>query len=285
MKESMDTTFNMPSGKPALRARLMAYPLMRMFLGIVLTFVWVPLTMIAAHQLFARPYRQVWPQLLAAVLAWFGYRVWVRRIDKRQPDELALPGVARALGAGVLLGSALLVATFAVLAVLNIYRYSGVNALSPMLLVPLADMILVALTEELLFRGVVFGVVERWRGSRAAVVVSTLAFTSVHLPNPGISVLAVVSLLAFGLLLAALVMMTRRLWIGIGVHLGWNYCLGTLFASTVSGHAATTGVLRGELAGSTLLTGGAFGIEASLVTAVLIGAAAAFSLRRASRVR
>ncbi|UUZ51504.1 hypothetical protein LP420_20385 [Massilia sp. B-10] len=94
----MDTTLTTATNKPGLAARLKAHPLVRIVLGLVLTFAPVPLTMILASQLVAKPYRVVWPQLLAAVLVWFGYRYFVRRIEQRAPTELAMPGMARELG-------------------------------------------------------------------------------------------------------------------------------------------------------------------------------------------
>ena len=60
--------------KKSPRARLIAYPLVQIVLGMVLTFAPVPLTMIIASKLVEKSYRILWPQLLAAVLVWFGYR-------------------------------------------------------------------------------------------------------------------------------------------------------------------------------------------------------------------
>jgi membrane protease YdiL (CAAX protease family) len=277
----MEKTLSMATNKPTLASRLMANPLVRIVLGIVLTFAAVPLTMIIASQLVAKPYRIVWPQLLAAVLVWFGYRFYVRRIEKRQPTELATPGMARELGTGLLLGAGLVALTFAVLAALGAYRFDGVNALSIMMLVPLAELVLVGMAEEMMFRGVIFGVTERSLGSKPAIVISALVFSLAHLPNDGVSVLAIAVIAAYGVMQAALYMKTRRLWACIGTHIAWNYCVSQVFSSTVSGHAATDGVLRGELAGNAMLTGGVFGVEASLIVLLLIAAAAAFWLRRA----
>jgi membrane protease YdiL (CAAX protease family) len=153
------------------------------------------------------------------------------------------------------------------------------------LLLPLAELVLVGLAEEMVFRGVVFGVTERSLGSKAAIVISALVFSLAHLPNEGISVLAVALIAAYGVLQAALFMATRRLWACIGTHVAWNYCLSTVFSSTVSGHAANNGLLHGELVGNPLLTGGAFGLEGSLVTLVLIVAVSAYWLRRAFAAR
>ena len=277
----METTLNMATQKPTLGSRLMGHPLVRIVLGVVLTFAWVPLIMIIVSKLVEKPYRIVWPQLLAAVFVWFGYRFYVRRIEKRQPTELATQGMAKQLGAGVFLGAVLVALTFAVLAALGAYRFDGVNAVGLMILAPLAELVLVGLAEEMIFRGVIFGVTERSLGSKAAIVISALVFSLAHLPNEGFTVLAVAVIAAYGVLQAALYMRTRRLWVCIGTHVAWNYCVSQVFSSTVSGHAASGGLLRGELSGNVLLTGGAFGIEASLIPLLLIAAAAALCLRRA----
>jgi membrane protease YdiL (CAAX protease family) len=271
----------MATNKPTLALRLMAYPLVRIVLGLVLTFAAVPLTMIIASKLVEKPYRIVWPQLLAAVFVWFGYRFYVRRIEKRLPAELATTGMARELGAGVLIGAGLVACTFAVLAALGAYQFGGVNAVSFMMLVPLAELVLVGMAEEMMFRGVIFGVTERSLGSKSAIVISALVFGLGHMPNEGVSVLAIAVIAAYGVMQAALYMKTRRLWVCIGTHIGWNYCLSQVFSSTVSGHAATDGLLRGKLVGDAILTGGAFGVEGSLIALLLIAAAAAFWLRRA----
>ncbi|PHV26679.1 CPBP family intramembrane metalloprotease [Janthinobacterium sp. BJB426] len=276
----MDNTLSMASKKSPL-ARLMAYPLVQIVLGMVLTFAAVPLVMGIASHVVEKPYRILWPQLLAALLVWCGYHFYVRHIEKRQPDELAMPGMALELGCGLLLGAGLVVLTFVVLAALGVYQLGGVNALSVLLLFPLAELVLVGMAEEMMFRGVLFGVTARALGSKAAIVISSLVFALAHLPNAGFSLLAIIALVAYGVLQATLYMQTRRLWVCIGTHVGWNYCVSQVFSSTVSGHAATDGLLRGELLGNTMLTGGAFGVEASLVTVLLISAVAAYVLRLA----
>jgi membrane protease YdiL (CAAX protease family) len=277
----MENTLSMTTNKATLASRLMVNPLVRIVLGMVLTFAVVPLTMIIVSQLVAKPYRIMWPQLLAAVLVWFGYRFYVHRIEKRQPTELATQGMARQLGTGLLLGAGLVALTFAVLAALGAYQFGGVNAPSIRMLVPLAELVLVGMAEEMMFRGVIFGVTERSLGSKPAIVISALLFSLAHLPNEGVSALAIAVIAVYGVMQAALYMKTRRLWACIGTHIAWNYCISQVFSSTVSGHAATDGLLRGELMGNAMLTGGVFGVEGSLITLLLIAAAAAFLLRRA----
>jgi membrane protease YdiL (CAAX protease family) len=81
-------------------------------------------------------------------------------------------------------------------------------------------------------------------------------------------------MLEAGIMLAAIYMITRRLWAAIGLHAAWNFAQGGIYGIPVSG-GAMDGVLRPDIRGSDLLTGGAFGAEASLPAIVV---ATAFGL-------
>lgn len=76
-----------------------------------------------------------------------------------------------------------------------------------------------------------------------------------------------------GLLLAATYMVTRRLWTCIGLHMAWNFAQSGVFSGVVSGAVNHPGLLKSTVEGPAILTGGTFGLEASIV-AVLVGIAA-----------
>jgi hypothetical protein len=66
----------------------------------------------------------------------------------------------------------------------------------------------------------------------------------------------------------------------IGLHAGWNYAEGTLFGTAVSGTTVKTTFLHGSLSGNALVTGGPFGVEASIVAVgVCLVAASVLALR------
>src|SRR5471030_2266301 len=67
-----------------------------------------------------------------------------------------------------------------------------------------------------------------------------------------------------GILLGAAYALTGRLWLPIGLHLGWNFAEGSIFGMAVSGGSQKGSLITGELHGSNLLTGGVFGPEASI---------------------
>jgi membrane protease YdiL (CAAX protease family) len=128
-----------------------------------------------------------WLQL-AVVIGWsaVGFAVYswlVRLIERRPVSELALPGMGRELGIGLLIGAGLYTASVLVLMMMDIYKIQGLNPISYML--PAIAMALsAAVFEELLFRGVLFRIVEEWLGSWISLVISSAVFGLVHLMNP-----------------------------------------------------------------------------------------------------
>jgi hypothetical protein len=76
------------------------------------------------------------------------------------------------------------------------------------------------------------------------------------------------------LLLGLAYVKTRRLALPMGIHLGWNWAQGSLLGFGVSGTMDTRGWLNPVFDGRPeWLTGGAFGLEASLPCSILCGAA------------
>ena len=205
-------------------------------------------------------------------LAIAGFAVYIGHahfIERRAVTELGLPGMGRELGIGLLVGAGLYTACELLLMALGIYRIDGLNPLS--YLVPAEAMaISSSVFEELLFRGVLFLSVERWFGSWAALVVSSLVFGLSHLANPqGTLEGALFIAVEAGILLAGAFMLTRRLWLSIGFHLAWNYTQSAIFSGIVSGNEAAAGWIRSTVKGPELLTGGSFGVESSVLALVL----------------
>lgn len=240
------------------------FSLVRIVIGVLAVALPVVLTMFLVHQLVDKPLRGLWPQLVAAALCVGGYRLYVRVVERRVPAELATAGAWRELGSGVAIGAGLLAAVIGVLAVAGAYRVTGSNGWG-VLAAPCTEAILVALFEELLFRGVLQRNLERALGSWPALMVSAILFGAAHIPNAGVTVTAVGVTIVAGLMFGAAYLATRRLWLAAGIHFGWNFASDAIFSVTTSGHPGK-GILAGRLAGPDWLAGGAYGIEASLVT-------------------
>lgn len=215
------------------------------------------------------PLKSVRHVVALAVAGFAVYIGYAHFIEQRPISELALPGMGRELGTGMLIGFGLYTACVLMLIGLGIYRVQGLNPLDFM--VPaIAMAVSSAVYEELLFRGVVFGSVEAWFGSWAALVVSSLVFGLTHLINPeGTVEGALFIAVEAGTLLAAAYMLTRRLWLSMGFHAAWNYTQSAIFSGIVSGNEASQGLIRSAVQGPELLTGGKFGVESSVLALVL----------------
>jgi membrane protease YdiL (CAAX protease family) len=202
------------------------------------------------------------------------YVLFCRLIERRPASELSLPAWPLELGAGVLIGLALFSCIVAVIWVFGGYRvigYHDASVLLPALGISLSS----GFSEEIMMRGLFFRLTEKWLGSWAALAFSAALFGALHLHNPNATLLAAVAImLEAGIMLAAIYMITRRLWAAIGLHAAWNFAQGGIYGINVSG-LQLDGVLRPDIRGSDLLTGGAFGAEASLPAIVV---ATAFGL-------
>jgi uncharacterized protein len=160
---------------------------------------------------------------------------------------------------------------------LGIYHIDGIDSWHNLLAVTGATLS-VPVFEELAFRGVVFRIIEEVFGSWAALVVSSLVFGLVHLGNEGETLTGIASIaIVFGPLLTAPYMLTRRLWMGIGIHIAWNYTMSKIFSGSVSGTVVGQGLFKTTFEGSELLTGGSAGMEGSLI-AILVSATASVLL-------
>lgn len=215
------------------------------------------------------PFKSVQHIVALAIAGIAVYLAYACFIEQRPVSELALPGMGREIGIGLLVGVGLYTACELILMALGIYRITGLNPVSFM--VPAIAMALSSgVFEELLFRGVIFRSVETWFGSWAALVVSSLVFGLTHLLNPQATLEGALFIaVEAGVLLAAAYMLTRRLWLSMAFHVSWNYTQSAIFSGIVSGNDASQGLVRSTIKGPALLTGGDFGVESSLLALLL----------------
>jgi membrane protease YdiL (CAAX protease family) len=129
-----------------------------------------------------------------------------------------------------------------------------------------------ALAEELMFRGYPFQRLVEAIGSVGAILVFSALFGLVHLMNPSANPLGLLNTVVIGVALSLAYLRTRALWLPWGLHFGWNATLGLVFGLPVSGIRLFNVALHTTASGSKWLTGGAYGLEASLpgVSVVLL---------------
>lgn len=144
------------------------------------------------------------------------------------------------------------------------------------------SLLVLAFFEELVFRGYILvnvaeglrGLTDSRRATLIALTASAVFFGFAHAANPAASAVSAANITLFGLLLGGGYVLTDRLAIPVGIHTAWNFTLGPVFGTPVSGLSTGVAVVDVDLDGAGYLTGGAFGLEAGLLALVALAAGA-----------
>ena len=261
------------------------------FLGMAAAFFFSMLLLFSLLLPFETPPKKIEQQyllnltfVLALIPATIAAGIWaLRSFDRLPPRTLGVTpegAWARQLALGILFG--LVLATVGVMALwatgAATVRWQGLGE-TVLLVIGGAGlfMLAVGLAEELLFRGYIFQTLLRGIGPLLTLVVTSLLFALFHLGNANLSLLGVTNIFVAGILFGMLYLRTGLLWMPIGLHMGWNYAL-VLFGTPVSGNAVglpTPFVTTVTPAYAATISGGAFGLEGSVIgSIVLLGAVA-----------
>jgi hypothetical protein len=168
-------------------------------------------------------------------------------------------------------------------AIANVYNVVGYGGTGDLARDLISVSILPGIREELFFRGILFRWIEEFGGSWAALLLTSVFFGAAHLMNPNATPIAAFGIaIEAGVLLGAAYMLTRSLWLPIGLHAAWNFTQGFIFDIPVSG-LDEHGLVEAKLTGPAILSGGGFGLEASAFAMVIATAAGVWLLWLAIR--
>ncbi len=194
------------------------------------------------------------------------YAFLVQKLERRTSIETAVRGAANSLLTGFGMGSGLIIIVYLILYGLGIAQFHSGTGLAGVVVALLKPAVIGTL-EELVFRVILFRIFQHMAGTLPAVILSAALFGVAHMGNPGATPLSMVFLsVEMGVFLALVFVLTRSLWVVAGSHMGWNFALGFIFGSDVSGLDASSSLISTTLKGPALLTGGAFGPEGSIIT-------------------
>ena len=206
---------------------------------------------------------------IGIAVVWTVYKLAIRHLGERPRDDLRLADAPKGLGLGLLFGAVLFSAVVGVAALADVYNIVGEGGTSDLVRMAIAVAILPGFMEELLFRGIMFRWIEEFAGSWVALLLTSALFGLGHFYNPNATAFSSFAIaLEAGVLLGGAYMLTRNLWLAIGLHAAWNFTQGWIFDVPVSG-TNQDGMVEAQLSGPELLSGGAFGLEASVIAMVL----------------
>lgn len=141
--------------------------------------------------------------------------------------------------------------------------------------------ILVAFSEEILFRGYVQGLLRNHYGANVAIIHSSILFALLHMMNPGIlsTPFTLINIFLIGIFFAVTREMTGGIWLPIGFHLTWNFFQGNIFGFAVSGTDSKT-IISITSQGNSFISGGEFGAEGSILATMIILIACIIVIRK-----
>jgi len=277
----MNEPVTVEAARPSLVRRIVRYPLVQAFAGGVMVLVALVIVSALGRVLgLEGDAATIALAVLAAaavVGAWKLYKRWI----EREPDrEFGFGGAVPELAAGLASGFAVFCLMTGVVWLLGGITFDGFRPVGE---TQFADWLAIGIfsgfMEETLFRGLLFRAVEKVSGSWIALAVTSAFFGLAHIFNPDSSWFAALAIaVEAGILLGAAYMLTRRLWLAVGMHAGWNFTQGWVFSVPVSGGGSPIGLVRTTREGPEWLTGAGFGLEASAVAMVVATATGLFIL-------
>ena len=197
------------------------------------------------------------------------YFLSVKIIEGKLPNSLKLSLLPRHLVTGLAVGFGFFITIAFILYITGCYS-AGTISFEPYIIKALAFYFLVACSEELVFRGILFRMLDTRWNYLIAMIISGLIFGLAHLPNPNATIWSAIAIaIEAGLLLGAAYKVSGTLWFPIGIHWAWNFTEGPLLGFNVSGTSDFGSLLNPTIRGAKIFTGGDFGPETSIITVIL----------------
>ena len=271
--------------EPPLWRQIVDFPLVAMVIAIALFLFAVKLT-VELNKLIppmGRDATTAVHSLVALAVIFATYKLAIRRLGEPRRDDLCARGAMENLGLGLAAGLVIFGAIVGVAALADVYNVYGCCSTRELAMSLITIAIMPAFTEELLFRGILFRWIEDFGGSWAALVVTSALFGLAHITNPNATWFSSFAIaVEAGVLLGAAYMLTRSLWMPMGLHAAWNFTQGFIFDVPVSG-LDQQGLVEAKLSGPVLLSGGTFGLEASIIALAIATGAGVWLMMLATR--
>ena len=182
-------------------------------------------------------------------------------------ESLSFGGKARMMGVGWAVSVVNFLAIIVCLFLCGCYRIVTVDFDVASQLSWLSLFLLVGVVGEVIFRGILFRLIaDKWNIA-VGLTTSSLLFGLAHLGNPGATLWAALAIaLASGWLFGMAYAYHQTIWVPVGMHWAWNYLEGGVFGCSVSGTPLDyRPLITPKISGTDLLSGGAFGPEASII--------------------
>lgn len=120
--------------------------------------------------------------------------------------------------------------------------------------------------EEFIVRSAIMNYFASRSGVFVGIVANSLIFAILHLGNSSFNLLAFFNLFIIGLVFSMIFYLTDNIYTSAGAHSMWNFMQANIVGINVSGIISSkNSIFKSNPTGYSLISGGAFGIEASIL--------------------
>ena len=224
------------------------------------------------------------PNIMMLIM-YYGYVILIgimflywKLFQKKTLSELGFTQKVGSYITGVITGTVLVVISVLLVVLAGAISYNGVfeNINIGFILLMLGGFICQGAMEEVLCRGIVMGLLMKRTSAPVAIGLSSAMFTIPHLFNMTLSggvfiFFAIVNLFLISIVFSLLTLYYKSIWAACGFHSIWNFILYNIFGMNLSGNdEIKAAVFDMRSVGNNILNGGIYGIEASVVTALVL---------------
>ncbi|MBR0130534.1 MAG: CPBP family intramembrane metalloprotease, partial [Firmicutes bacterium] len=127
--------------------------------------------------------------------------------------------------------------------------------------------------EELLCRGFLYQRLRRsYKSPWVAIIGNSVFFGILHLLNPGVTVLAIINIIAVGILYSFMVYYGNSIWCAMAAHTAWNFTQNIIFGLPNSGSVVPYSIfmLDAGNARDSLVYNVGFGVEGTVFADILL---------------
>jgi len=213
--------------------------------------------------------------LFFIVLAYFLY---VKYYEKRKAIELKLTGIGMLYGA---LSGMLLISITSVLLFASGYYQMTTQQAADGILFALIGILSQVLITEILFRGIIFRILEQHIGTVYSLILVPVSYGLLNIVVDGLNLYMLIATILISALWCSIFVLSRNIWV-VGLHAaGWVCAI--FLIGILDEHWRASAPIISSYNGSDIITGGSFGPEASIITIITVAISLFFVLSRAKR--
>ena len=197
----------------------------------------------------------------------FSYFYLFRLYDKREIKELSIKQLSKEMFGGFSLGFFAISLSIFTLYLLGYYQFLSISTENYAVKL-FMTLVVAALIEDLFTRGLILRELENWLGTHIAIIL-VMIIETYHIFNPNTTLFSFFVSLCWGFTMSMLFIYTKRVWLPFFFHLGWNFAQ-PFYGSNLTGLDDMGRIIQSKFDGPILFTGGAVGIEDSIITVFLL---------------